>query len=79
MGPRKRVYQLGKKGRDELNNILVDAIKTLHGFYGAYLMNLPPKINVLNGIIRLLTNGMMVDETIVYITTKFSPLHAMMI
>jgi PadR family transcriptional regulator PadR len=79
MGPRKRVYQLGKKGKDELNNILVDAIKTVHGFYGAYLMNLPPKINVLHGIIRLLTDGMMGDETIVYIATKFSPMHAMII
>jgi len=70
---------LGKKGREELNNILVDAIKTVHGFYGAYLMNLPPKINVLHGIIRLLTDGMMSDETIVYIATKFSPMHAMII
>ena len=78
-GPRKRVYQLGKKGRDELNNILEDAIKTVHGFYGAYLMNLPPKTNVLNRIIRLLTDGMKSDETIVYIATKFSPLHAMVI
>jgi DNA-binding PadR family transcriptional regulator len=78
-GPRKRVYQLGKKGKDELNNILEDAIKTVHGFYGAYLMNLPPKTNVLNRIIRLLTDGMKSDETIVYIATKFSPLHAILI
>jgi PadR family transcriptional regulator PadR len=33
-GPKKRVYKLGEKGRKELDNILLEAIKTVHMFYG---------------------------------------------
>ncbi|NIM45495.1 MAG: hypothetical protein GTN80_07610 [Nitrososphaeria archaeon] len=56
-GPRKRVYRLSEKGGEELNKILLDAIKTVHIFYGRYLMNLPPKVNAFDSIC-----GLLVDE-----------------
>jgi PadR family transcriptional regulator PadR len=79
IGPKKKVYKLGKKGKEELNNIFIEAIKIVHGFYGAYLMKLPPKTNVVNGMINLLTDGLKVDDTIVYLVTKYSLMHAMII
>jgi PadR family transcriptional regulator PadR len=38
IGPKKRVYRLGKKGEKELEKILEDAIETVHIFYGEYLL-----------------------------------------
>ena len=79
IGPRKKVYKLGKKGEEEINNIIIEAIKTVHRFYGTYLMKLPPKTNVVNGMISLLTEGLKLDDTIIYLVTKYSPMHAMII
>jgi len=74
-GPRKRVYQLGRKGREELNKILLDAIKTVHSFYGKYLMNLPPKVNPLDDVCNLLTDELKGQGNIGYITPKYSAMH----
>lgn len=79
LGPRKKMYQLGEKGRATLNEILLDAIKTVHGFYGAYLLSLIPKINVFEEIYHLLTNELKGDEILVFVTTDFSPMHEMII
>ena len=79
LGPRKRMYRLGEKGSAALNEIFVDAIKTVHSFYGAYLLSLIPKINVFEEIYRLLTNEPKDDEIIVFVTIDFSPIHEMII
>jgi PadR family transcriptional regulator PadR len=79
IGPRKRVYQLGKKGREELNNILVDAIKTVHGFYGAYLMSLLPQINVFDDVVRSFTDGLKGNENVVYVISKHSRMNEFLI
>jgi len=79
LGPRKRVYQLGRKGREELDNILLDAIKTVHSFYGKYLMKLPSKLNPVDGICSLLTDEMKGTKNIGYVTPNFSPIHERMI
>jgi PadR family transcriptional regulator PadR len=72
MGPRKRVYKLGEKGKKELNNLLLDAIRTVHGFYGAYLMSLLPKINVFEDLISSFTEGVKGNEKIAYVISKYS-------
>lgn len=74
-GPRKRVYRLGRKGREELNKILLDAIKTIHGFYGTYLMNLPPKDNPIDSICSLLTDALKGQGNIAYVTLERSVMH----
>lgn len=74
-GPRKRVYWLGRKGREELKKILLDAIKTVHGFYGKYLMKLPPKVNAFDSICSLLTDELRGQGNIGYITSKYSVMH----
>jgi len=79
LGPRKRVYRLGRKGRGELDNILLDAIETVHSFYGKYLVTLPSKLNPVDGICNLLTDEMKGTKNIGYVTPNFSPIHERMI
>ncbi|MCW4038083.1 MAG: helix-turn-helix transcriptional regulator [Candidatus Bathyarchaeota archaeon] len=79
IGPRRRVYRLGRRGREALNKILLEAIRTVHGFYGAYLMSLLPEVNVFDDIVRLFTDGSKVYENIVYIMTKYSRMHEVLI
>jgi len=75
LGPRKRVYQIGKKGRKALEKILLDAIKTVHMFYGKYLMSLLPKVNVFNNIYEPLTVGLQEKSNIACVTPQYSPMH----
>jgi PadR family transcriptional regulator PadR len=79
IGPRRRVYRLGKNGREALNKILLDAIRTVHGFYGAYLMSLLPEVNVFDDIVRSFTDGSKGYENIVYVLTKYSRMHEVLI
>jgi PadR family transcriptional regulator PadR len=79
IGPRRRVYRIGKKGAVELNVILLEAIGTVHEYYGKYLMGLPAKINVLNRICRLLTTGLGRAATVGYLACEYSPFHEKMI
>ena len=79
IGPRKRVYKLGKKGRNDLNNILLDAIKTVHGFYGGYLMSLLPKINVFDEIVSSFTDGLKGYVNMAYLISKESRMNKILI
>ena len=78
-GPKKRIYKLSRNGKEELNTILLDAIKTVHSFYGKYLMNLPPKVNVFNKICNLLTDEFKGQRKIAYLASKYSKMHERMI
>jgi PadR family transcriptional regulator PadR len=78
-GPQKRMYRLSDKGRDALNDIFLDAVKTVHSYYGLYLFQLLPKINVFAQIYQLLTNELNGDEILVFITRDFTPIHEMII
>jgi len=75
LGPKKRVYQLGRKGREELDRILLDAIKTVHSFYGKYLMKLPPEVNPIDSICGILTDELNGKGNVGYITPSYSPIH----
>jgi len=79
IGPRRRVYRLGRKGKVALTKILLDAIRTVHGFYGAYLMSLLPEVNVFDDIVRSFTDGSTGYENIVYVITKYSRMHEVLI
>lgn len=79
LGPQKRMYWLGEKGRAAFNDIFVDAIKTVHSFYGLYLQSLIPKINVFTEMYQLLANELKEDATLVFTTRGFTPMHEMII
>jgi DNA-binding PadR family transcriptional regulator len=72
LGPKKRVYRLGEKGRKELDRILSDVIETVHEFYSEYLINLPPEVNAFNSICRMLSDNLRGNENIVYVIPKYS-------
>ena len=75
IGPRRRVYGVGKRGAVELNTILLEAIGTVHEYYGKYLMGLPAKINALIRICRSLSRGLGQAATIGYLASEYSPFH----
>jgi DNA-binding PadR family transcriptional regulator len=72
IGPKKRLYRLGEKGKEELDRILSDAIETVHDFYSEYLVSLPPEVNSFNSICRVLSNNLKGKKNIVYIIPKYS-------
>ena len=78
-GPRKKMYSVSEKGREALNEILLEAIATVHRFYGEYLMSLYPEINVFGNVIGLLAEGLEGHETIAYITTKYYGIHELIV
>ena len=69
-GPRKRMYRVTDRGREKLEEILLEAIEVVHSFYGEYMMSLVPKDNPLLELLGLLTESFQGDENIAYITTK---------
>jgi DNA-binding PadR family transcriptional regulator len=75
LGPKKRMYGLGEKGKREREKILFDAIQTVHSFYGEYLLNLPPKLNVFNRVSRLLAAGLKGKVSIAYVIDDYSVVH----
>jgi PadR family transcriptional regulator PadR len=78
-GPRKKMYSISNKGKENLNEILLEAIATVHSFYGDYLRSLLPEINVFEKIIELLSENMNDDENLAYFTTKFFDIHELLL
>ena len=80
LGPKKRVYRLGEKGKKELNKILLDAIRTIHDFYGDYLLSLPSEADVFDRILSPLTSGLKGQKNIAcVIASEYSAMHERMI
>jgi DNA-binding PadR family transcriptional regulator len=73
-GPNKKVYRVGGNGRKELDSILSESIRTVHMFYGKYLMNLAPKVNILDDICNPLIEGLGRKGNLGLVTLQFSPM-----
>lgn len=78
-GPRKKMYSLTDKGREALNEILLEAISTVHLFYGDYLRSLFPKVDVFGGIMNVLTDGMQQGDNLAYLSDNFSGINQFLI
>jgi PadR family transcriptional regulator PadR len=78
-GPRKKMYVIGKEGQKKLREIHLEAIQTVHDFYGDYLINLYPEIRVFDDIFDWLTKGFKGYEKVAYLVTGNSPMHEMVI
>lgn len=78
-GPRKKMYRLSKKGKEALNQILLEAISTVHLFYGDYLKDLYPKVNVFGEIVDLITDGLNSSDNVAYMTHQFAGIHEMLV
>ena len=78
-GPRKKMYTIGEGGREKLGKILLEAIETVHDFYGDYLISLYPEIRVFDDIFDWLTKGLKGNEKVAYLVTSNSSMHEMVI
>ncbi len=74
-GPKRRIYKIGEKGKDELNRIFLEAIQIVHMFYGKYLMSLTPKVDVLNTIFSTLLDELEGQNNIACVTLQYTPIH----
>jgi DNA-binding PadR family transcriptional regulator len=75
LGPRRRVYRIGRKGKEERKKLLLKAIDTVHGFYSEYLLNLPAETNVLNSAVKLLSSNVDKKGEIALISPAYSVMH----
>ncbi len=79
LGPKMRVYRVGKKGEEALSRILNEAIETIHYFYSEYLRGLPSEVNAFNIICSLLSRDLNEKANIIYINAQFSSPHETLI
>ena len=71
-GPRRRVYRIAKKGNIARDEILVEAIKTVHEFYMEYLFSLPTELSVFNMVSDLLAENLPKSANVAYAASRFS-------
>jgi PadR family transcriptional regulator PadR len=69
-GPRRRIYSLSEKGREDVKEHMLEAITVVHKHYGDYLISLYPKVDVLGDILNQLLMGMEGKKNIGYFTSK---------
>jgi DNA-binding PadR family transcriptional regulator len=79
LGPRKRVYRIGEKGRKEREKLLLTAIETVHEFYSEYMLTLPAETNVLSNVCKLLSRNVDRKGEITYISSQYSVIHEKML
>jgi PadR family transcriptional regulator PadR len=75
LGPRKKMYRIGDTGKKELNIILLEAVKTVHDFYGDYLLSLYPEVRVFDAIFDWFTESLKGDERVGYLINSNSGMH----
>jgi DNA-binding PadR family transcriptional regulator len=69
-GPRKKVYRLGKKGSDELDQELKNAVKVIHKKYIEYLGKLPPEKSAIQKLQSLLDAQVGGDQKILVVAPR---------
>jgi len=71
-GPKRRVYRIADRGDSAREEILIEAIKTVHEFYTDYLFNLPKESSAFDKISRVLLENLPSSSNMAYVTTRFS-------
>lgn len=71
-GPRRRVYRIAKKGNLARDEILSEAIKTVHEFYVEYLFSLPSEHSVFNIVTSFLVEKLPKKANVAYAASRFS-------
>lgn len=74
-GPKKKLYRLGIRGKEELDEILMKAIQTVHRAYGEYLLSLPPERSVFSSISKEIVSEGMSQCKLVLIAENSSPMY----
>ncbi|MGD0405589.1 MAG: hypothetical protein ABSB10_02930 [Candidatus Bathyarchaeia archaeon] len=74
-GPKKRLYKIGKKGKNDLNEVILSAIHTVYSAYIEHLMTLSPESNVFCTIAKLATDELKEHSNVAYVATDASPMN----
>jgi len=69
-GPRRRIYSLAEKGKEALQEHLLEAISFVHHNYGIYLASLYPKVDLIGDILTPLLKGIDGEINIGYFTNQ---------
>lgn len=72
-GPKRRIYSLDEKGREEIKTNLLTAIQIVHKHYTDYIISLYPKVDIMSDIVNLLTRGLKGITNIGFLTPKRYP------
>ena len=78
-GPRKKLYSLDKKGMEEKERMLLEAIEIVHDHYDKYIMGLPREHSVFEILVSKILKEITGSPNIVYITPFFASIHHRMI
>jgi PadR family transcriptional regulator PadR len=70
LGPERKVYRLGKKGLEKLDQELQEAVKTIHVKYMQYLAKLPPEKSAIRKLQRLLDSQVGRGDTILVVAPR---------
>jgi PadR family transcriptional regulator PadR len=70
LGPERKVYRLGKKGSEKLDQELKEAVKTIHVKYMQYLAKLPPEKSTIRKLQRLLDSQVNIGDAILVVAPK---------
>ncbi len=71
-GPKKRIYRISTKGNKTREHILMDAIQTVHEFYGEYLRTLPKEKGAFHIISQYLLSDLGEKPAIAFVSMKMS-------
>jgi DNA-binding PadR family transcriptional regulator len=75
MGPKKRLYKIGKKGKQDLDEVILSAISTVHSAYVEYLMALSPESNIFCTMAKLATDELEDHSNVAYVASDSSPMN----
>jgi PadR family transcriptional regulator PadR len=70
LGPERKVYRLGEKGSEKLDQELKEAVKTIHVKYMQYLAKLPPEKSALLKLQRLLNSQVGKGDAVLVVAPK---------
>ena len=70
LGPERKVYRLGKKGSEKLDQELKEAVKIIHVKYMQYLAKLPPEKSAIRKLQRLLDSQVCRGDTVLVVAPK---------
>lgn len=78
-GPKKKVYKIGKKGKTELDNLLIKAIRTIHRSYGEYLFSLSEQKDIFAKISKSIAEKIQKKGNFALIAMTPSPMYQKLI
>lgn len=75
IGPKKKLYKLGKEGKAELDRILMKAVRQVHKAYGEYLLRLPREKDIFQTISNAIACEDVQECNIALVADRPSPMY----